>query len=111
MSKFKEPKKVKLTLVVAKDEADKTAFIKTLFAADTEIKTNNGKIVSVADYKQDTLYVFKKASEGGMSLVGFDDCHEVQLTQRSHQELIFYSKVAALVQKVEEKNEEKENVK
>lgn len=105
MSKFKDKEKVKLTLVVAKSEADKTAFIKTLFAADTEVKQKNGRIISVADYKNDVLYVFKKSEEGPLSLASFDDCHEVQLTQGAHKELMFYSKVAVLVNKVEERNE------
>tara|TARA_R110000823_G_scaffold241207_1_gene365968 strand:+ start:4131 stop:4466 length:336 start_codon:yes stop_codon:yes gene_type:complete len=111
MSKFKDDNKVKLTLVVAKDEADKTAFIKTLFAADTEVKSKNSRIISVADYKNNILYVFKKSSEGPLSLTGFDDCHEIQLTHRCHEDLAFYSKIAVLVNQIEDRNEVLENVK
>ena len=113
MSKFEDDKKVALVLVIVFDEKDKEQFVKQVaFPADVERKYQtigkNKILVSLADYKNDKLYVFKKPSQGTMTMQNFSDCHEIQMTPKCYDQLRFYSHVAVLKNKIDQRNEAKQ---
>lgn len=99
---------VKLVLKIVTNEQEKEDFIKTLFPADTEVNKKNSKILSVADYKNNFLYVFKKPSEGHITLEKFSAASELTLSNSAHKDLLFYSEVAKLVAGIQEKQEQEE---
>jgi len=97
---------VKLILKIVTNEQEKEDFIKTLFPADIEVNKKNSKILSVADYKNNFLYAFKKPSEGHITLEKFSAASELTLSSSAHKDLLFYSEVAKLVTAIEEAKEE-----
>lgn len=107
--KFADKEKIKLILKIVTNEQEKEDFIKTLFKADIEVVRRQSKILSVADYKNNLLYVFKKPSEGYITLEKFSNASELTLSKTAHEAMLFYSEVAKLVTIIEGEKENEEN--
>lgn len=106
--KFADKEKVKLVLKIVTNEQEKEDFIKTLFPADIEVKRLGQKIVTVADYKNNFLYVFKKPIEGHVTIDKFSEAYELTLSKTAHEAMLFYSEVAKLVAVIEARGQEEE---
>jgi hypothetical protein len=97
MSKFEDNSEVKLILKVVRSEKEKQEFIDKQFKSEFEVRANNNKIVSAADYRNNILYVFVKPSEGDKALAGFSSCHEILLDADIYNDMKFYSKLAEFI--------------
>lgn len=95
--RFKDKDNINVVLYIVTSEKEKQDFIDKLYQADIETYKKGGKILSVGHFAENNLYIFKKPSEGYITVSKFEGANEIRFSPTAENQMMFYTEIAKLL--------------